>query len=97
YLSESVLTPLVKTFEWDGKQYVLPEQNAAVVMFYNKDLISEAGLSEPPTDWSDTSWNWSKFLDYAQKMTRTQGADQTVTHYGYGDMWWTQLSMMMFG
>ncbi len=97
YLSQQVLTPLVKTFEWDGKQYVLPEQNAAVVMFYNKDLVAEAGLSEPPDDWSDTSWNWSTFLDYAQKMTRTSGADQNVTHYGYGDMWWTQLSMMLWG
>lgn len=95
YLHNDVLTPLLGAFQWEGKQLGLPEQNAPVVMFYNKDLLSEAGLAEPTMEWDDPSWNWDVFLDYAKKMTRTQGTE--ITHYGYGDMWWTQLSMMMMG
>lgn len=94
-MERDLFRPLLQAFQWDGKQLGLPEQNAAVVLFYNVDHFAEAGLADPPMEWDDPTWDWAAFLDAAQKLTR-RNADE-VLRYGYGDMWWTQLTMMLWG
>jgi raffinose/stachyose/melibiose transport system substrate-binding protein len=36
-----------------GPLYGLPEQNAMITVFYNADLLKQAGLSAPPATWAD--------------------------------------------
>lgn len=46
---ETFLTPSVV----DGTTFGLPIAASARAMFYNKDLLEEAGYSEPPATWDD--------------------------------------------
>src|SRR5690625_3324734 len=41
-----------KAYQYDGKQYGMVESFSNVVMFYNKDLLDEAGLDYPTADWT---------------------------------------------
>jgi len=84
----------IDMYTWKGKLYVLPEQNASVVLYYNKKLFDEAGVAYPTTDWKDKSWNWEAFLDACKKLTKTEG--DTITQYGFTEAWWTPLSAVIF-
>jgi len=84
----------IQMYTWKGKLYVLPEQNASVVLYYNKKLLDEAGVAYPPTDWKDTSWTWEKFVDGCHKLTKKSG-DQ-ITQYGFTEAWWIPLSAVIF-
>lgn len=55
---------LVEAFQYDGKQYGLPESFSNVVLFYNKDLFAEAGIDEPTGDWT-----WEDEQAAAAKLT----------------------------
>jgi multiple sugar transport system substrate-binding protein len=81
-------------FNWNGAQYVLPEQYAGVVLYYNKKLFEEAGVAPPPADWTDTSWTYDKFLETAQALTKADG--DRVSQFGFVDAWWPPLSAMVW-
>lgn len=66
---ETFLTPSVV----DGTTYGLPIAASARAMFYNKDLLEEAGYSEPPASWDD--------LIEVSKAIKTLNKDGV---YGYG-------------
>lgn len=84
----------IEMYTWKGKLYVLPEQNASVVLYYNKALFDEAGLPYPPADWTDTSWTWEVFLDACHKLTKRDGDE--ITQFGYTEAWWPPLSAVIF-
>lgn len=81
---------LVNMFKYNDAQYVLPEQFAGVVLFYNKGLFEEAGIEPPPADWTDSSWTFDKFLETAQALTKEDGG--RVSQFGFTDAWWPPLS-----
>lgn len=56
----------------DGAMYGLPLIASARTMFYNKDLLAQAGVTEPPT-------TWDELLSAAQKVNALGGG-----LYGYG-------------
>lgn len=59
------------------------------VIFYNKDLFTEAGLDLPPTEWTDEGWMWEDFLAAAQALT-VPGERWGATVYqdpGYEQTW----------
>lgn len=76
-------------FTFGGHLYVLPEQVTDTVLFYNRDHVAAAGL-KMPTSWTDKSWTWDKFLDYAKKLTQKRGS--RVTRYGVAEMWGWELT-----
>ncbi|WP_338722737.1 sugar ABC transporter substrate-binding protein [Devosia sp. XK-2] len=47
---------------WDGKLYGVPKYTDTIGIFYNKDLMAAAGLTEPPTTWAEVA-------EYAEKLT----------------------------
>lgn len=52
--------------------------------FYNRALFKQAGVAEPPADWSK-AWTWDEFRDVLRKLTRKSGPTVTqvgTTHYG---------------
>jgi multiple sugar transport system substrate-binding protein len=55
---------LLEAFQYDGKQYGLPESFSNVVLFYNKDLFAKAGVEEPTADWT-----WAEEAAAAKKLT----------------------------
>lgn len=86
---------LVAMFNWEGAQYVLPEQFAGVALFYNKAMFEAAGVEPPPADWTDTSWSWDRFLETAQALTIEDG--DRISQYGFVDAWWPPLSSAVIG
>lgn len=67
----------LNTCRYQGKTYALPINVTTFMLFYNKKLFSEAGLTEPPkTD--------KELLDYAIKLTKVN-SDKTIEVLGYPD------------
>lgn len=58
----------------DSKIYAIPLSIDGLAVFYNKNLLQEAGYSEPPSD-------WNSFIEAAKKMTKTDGSGQ-ITQSG---------------
>ena len=73
--------PLIKDPDMcrSGKQMAMPIlTTAGCPVFYNMDLLDEAGLEHPPTDWKDESWTWDKVLEYGAKLTKGYGTADAV-------------------
>lgn len=74
---------IIKTFLEDGqvedKQFSLPAYGTTQLMYYRKDALKEAGLTE------DIFKDWAKFEDAAKKMTKKNG--DKVERYGWSPMW----------
>lgn len=82
---------LLDTFKYKGKQWVLPEQFAGIMLVYNRKMFDEAGVPHPPADWRDTSWNWDRFLEAAKALTK-KDASGNITQYGFAEMWWPPMN-----
>jgi multiple sugar transport system substrate-binding protein len=71
--------------KWQGKYVAMPIDLYPLTLIYNKSLFQKAGLAAPTSDFTDTSWTWSKFLDVAQKLTQSPG--QPNAQYGTTRAW----------
>src|SRR5690606_10370249 len=52
----------LNSVSWDGKLFGLPKYTDTIGVFYNKELIAKAGITEPPK-------TWEEFTAYAEKLT----------------------------
>lgn len=59
----------LKAFQYEGKQFGLPETFSNVLLIYNKDLFDKAGVSYPTKDWT-----WADEQAAAEKI-RALGKD----------------------
>lgn len=83
----------------DGKIYSLPWITSPKMMFYNKDMFAEAGISNPPE-------TVDEMMEMAEKLTirdasgniTTQGIDLRLSGGGFGtsQKYWTQ-AMIPYG
>jgi multiple sugar transport system substrate-binding protein len=64
---------LLDVYKIDDKYYGIPLVSNATYLFYNKDLFDQQGIPYPTTDWDDTSWNYDKMLEIAQKLSHDVG------------------------
>jgi sn-glycerol 3-phosphate transport system substrate-binding protein len=62
--------------QMNGHTWSIPFQRSTLVLYYNKDLFQEAGLSGPPQTWDDVT-------SFGQKLTQKDGSGN-VTRYGVG-------------
>ncbi|MCD6289984.1 MAG: sugar ABC transporter substrate-binding protein [Anaerolineae bacterium] len=73
-------------YQYQGKQLALPQDVNSQVLFYNKRLFDEAGVSYP-----DETWKWDPetggdFLEAAKKLTKEK-------QWGYSQDWyWEPIS-----
>jgi multiple sugar transport system substrate-binding protein len=75
----SIESRLPVTWYWyDKGEKTLGTNLAAEVMllWYNKDIFDEAGVSYPPAN-ADQAWTWDEFLDTAKKLTSEQKGRKT--------------------
>jgi len=77
YYAESL-----EPFHFQGKLYVLPRDFGTIsLVYYNKDLFRQAGISPPRDD-----WNWDEFLADAEALTKRDTSGRT-TCWGFVDDW----------
>jgi len=71
--------PTIASFQWKGKQYGLPLVWGFSLLFYNKDVFREAGITYDPL-----TWTWDEFLDALRRLTKTVVRDGAeVQQFGY--------------
>lgn len=68
----------VEGVRFQAKLYGLPRDISNVILFYNKDLLDEAGVAYP----SDT-WTWDDLLGAAQALTKDKDGTGKVNQWGF--------------
>ncbi len=63
-------------FKHKGKYYGFSKDFNAYVLFYNKEMFEEAGLTLPPN-------NWNELLEYSKKLTVDKDNDGKIDQYGF--------------
>ncbi|MDR2021690.1 MAG: extracellular solute-binding protein [Hungatella sp.] len=53
----------LKAFQYEGKQFGIPNSFSNVVLIYNKDLFDQAGAAYPTDEWT-----WAEMLEAAKKI-----------------------------
>ncbi|HIQ06199.1 MAG TPA: sugar ABC transporter substrate-binding protein [Anaerolineae bacterium] len=74
---EMFFPALVKAFTYEGKIYGVPKDWNVQVLYYNKNLFDQAGLSYP-----DENWTWDNVLEAAQKLTADTDGDGVTDQWG---------------
>ncbi|MBK7641936.1 MAG: extracellular solute-binding protein [Planctomycetes bacterium] len=68
-----------------GHVYGLPSTFTPYVMYYNRDLLEQAGVPLPRADWT-----WDDLLAAARKVTRDTDGDGRIDQYGISLTQWLQ-------
>ncbi|MCU0485512.1 MAG: sugar ABC transporter substrate-binding protein [Anaerolineales bacterium] len=66
-------------FRHDGQVYCIPQNLSSLVVYYNQDLFTQAGVAFPKT-----GWTWDDFLGTAQALTRDTNGDGQTDQFGLG-------------
>ncbi len=69
---ESNYYPLVSAAKIDGSYYAIPTAVRTLALFYNKDLLNKAQITELPT-------TWEQLVETSKKLTETDAKGQFVT------------------
>jgi len=82
YSLDDFVPNVVAGCKFKGSMMALPKSQSPWVLFYNKTAFDKAKVPYPPSNWSDPSWTWDKFVDIAKSLTITQNG--RVTQFGTG-------------
>jgi multiple sugar transport system substrate-binding protein len=69
----------LEAFRWDGEQMCIPQNISSLVVYYNRTMFKEAGVSEP-----ETGWQWRDMVEKAKALTKDENGDGKVDVYGLG-------------
>lgn len=69
---------MLERYQWDGGTWGVPTQASYMLMFYDKDLLDNAGV-----DYPEVGWSWDDFLATAEAATLRDGAE--VTQWGFSN------------
>ena len=77
-LSEEDMKDIPKLFfedgKWDNKQYAMPFNKSQMLLYYNKDMLNEAGVEVPTT--------WEEWKEASKKLTVDKDGDGNPKIYG---------------
>ncbi|MCG7419610.1 ABC transporter substrate-binding protein [Macrococcoides goetzii] len=79
YETKDIIETFLKDGQFEDKQFTLPAYGTTQLMYYRKDALKEAGLTE------DIFKDWTKFEAAAKKLTKKSG--NKVERYGWSPMW----------
>jgi multiple sugar transport system substrate-binding protein len=74
---EEYFIPMVESVKIGGEYYGLPTAVRALALFYNADMLAEAGYDAPPA-------TWDEFVEIGQALTVRRGPLFTQIGYGPG-------------
>ncbi len=82
----------LEAYTIDGKLYAIPFDQGVVGFWYNKDLFAEAGITTPPTTWTEFTEDVQTLKDAGITPIALGGGDKWPIHY-----YWTYLAMRLAG
>jgi multiple sugar transport system substrate-binding protein len=79
-LSESdFYVEAITPFYWSGRLMCIPQNLSSLVVYYNRDLFRQSGVTEPSADWT-----WDDLLAAALALTHDTNGDGQAEQYGFG-------------
>jgi multiple sugar transport system substrate-binding protein len=93
---EADFFPIVSAIKRDGQYYGLPTAVRSLALFYNKKLLDEAGIKDPPQ-------TLDELVADAKKTTKTDGGGNitsegiTLDFAGQDHQWWREVLVRQFG
>jgi len=63
-------------FQYEGRQYALPDRSGAMITYWNKEHFEAKGVPAP------TDWTWDDLISYGKELT----GDGKFAHAGFN--WW---------
>jgi multiple sugar transport system substrate-binding protein len=75
----------IDPFIWKGVVSCIPQNLSSLVVYYNKDLFTQAGIATP-----QPGWTWDDFVRTAQALTRDTDGDGRTDQFGIG----TEVSLL---
>jgi multiple sugar transport system substrate-binding protein len=69
----------INPFKWKGELMCIPLNISSLVVYYNKELFTQAGVPFPAA-----GWTWDDFLAAAQKLTKDTNGDGVAEQFGAG-------------
>ena len=75
----------IQGLTYDGKLMALPQAVYVEGLWYNKDLLDEAGVTYP-----DRTWTWDTLREAAQKLTHGEGNEKIFGFLVRPPWWWAQ-------
>lgn len=82
----------IETFSRYGNIYGLPKDASADILFYNKAMFREQGVSMPSPDWT-----WDDFLSAARRLTRDTDGDGRIDVFGATQPQWDRMVLQNGG
>lgn len=73
---DEVFVPMAQAGKINGQYYGLPTAVRSLALFYNADMLREAGYEEPPA-------TWDEFIEIAKALTEKRGPRFTRVGYGF--------------
>src|SRR5258708_38005184 len=88
---------LLDALRVDRKLYALPEDNAVLGLYYNKDIFDAYNVSHPShrVDYPHTGWTWDDLRAAARKLTRRDASGKFEV-YGLDMVRWQWPFMRFF-
>lgn len=90
-LNERYGKQVVNQYVYKGKLYAMPDRSGAMVLYYNKDMFDEAGVSYPTKDWT-----WDDFLDACKKLTKKNDKGEVIQFGFAAGGWWPWWMSFMY-
>ena len=69
--------------KYGENQYALPYESVPTLMFVNKTLLRQEGISMP-----DNQWTWNDFYKICKKVTKDTNGDGRLDQFGVYDYGW---------
>lgn len=68
----------------DGKMWMMPFNKSVLVMYYNVDMLKEAGFNHPPK-------TWDEFATMVKALTKPDGSQWGASVGGDVDLWYSMV------
>jgi multiple sugar transport system substrate-binding protein len=79
YAPDRYFPTSLEAFQYKGKQRALPWNGGQLMVYYNKALFREAGLSDPPP----RNWTMDQFKEHMRRLTKDHDGDGRIDQFGY--------------
>ncbi len=75
---DDIVPSAIEEGKWNDKLYGMNVLFGPMMLYYNKKLFAEEGLTDPYTLHKQDRWNWQTFVETAQALTKRDKNDRAL-------------------